>query len=372
MKVRYSYLQQQFADPEPIFKKIRQLLKNGSFTLGEDVKEFEKSFAALIGTKWAVGVGSGTDAIILALKAIGVSHDDEVITAANTFIATAGAINAVGAKPVFVDVTSYFTINPDQIERKITKKTKAIIPVHLTGEPCDMTPIMRIAEHHGIPVIEDACQAIGAAIDGKNVGTFGVAGCFSLHPLKNLNVWGDGGIIVTNNNEVSERLRLLRNHGLKNRDEIEILGYNSRLDSLQAIVGQWLINQVGEITIKRIANAATYSCALQNLQGEIFLPPRRPNAKRVFHLYQFEVKQRDMLYKYLNDSGIEAKIHYPISLHLQKPFREMGYREGDFPEAEKQARHVLSLPVDQYLSKEEILYVVQTIEKFCSKLKVAV
>lgn len=366
MKVRYSYLPQQFADTEEILEEIRKHLTSCQFTLGPEVTRFEKSFAALIGTKHAIGVGSGTDALKLALKAIGVGPGDEVITAANTFIATAGAINELGARPVFVDVTPYYTVDPKAVGRAITRKTKAILPVHLTGEPADMEALMALAQDRDLPVVEDACQAILATVGGKTAGTHGVAAGFSLHPLKNLNVWGDAGVVVTSSDAIDEKLRLLRNHGLKSRDEVAILGYNSRLDSIQAIVGNWLIGQTHSITEKRIANAGLYDEAFAEMADKVRLAPRRPGVRRVFHLYMIEVSEadRDPLHEHLNRNGVEAKIHYPIPLYRQEGLRHLGYRAGDFPETDRQAREVLTLPVDQHLTQEEIQYCVRTVKGF--------
>lgn len=365
MRVRYSYLPQQFAEPEEILAAIRAHLQTCHLTLGPEVGQFERAFASLIGTTFAIGVASGTDALALSLRALGIGHGDEVITAANTFIATVGAINAAGARPVLVDVTPAFTIDPDRIERAITARTKAVIPVHLTGEVADMEPILALARRRRLQVVEDACQAITASSRGRRAGAMGVLGAFSLHPLKNLNVWGDAGVIVTNDPALNERLRLLRNHGLKNRDEVEILGYNSRLDSIQAIVGNWLIRQVDDITNRRIANAAAYDAAFGDLDGEITVPPRRPDVRRVFHLYQLYARRRDALYRYLHANGIEAKIHYPIPLPLQPGLAHLGYRPGDFPETERQAASLITLPVDQHLSEEQIRYVIEVVREFC-------
>ena len=366
MKVRYSYLPQQFANPDEILDEMRRFLLTGQFTLGSDVEKFEKSFSKLIGTQEAVGVGSGTDALKLPLKALGIGQGDEVITAANTFIATAGAINEIGARPVFVDVTEYYTIDSSKIEAAITPKTKAIMPVHLTGEPADMTPIMELAKKYSLPVVEDACQSISAAIDGKNVGTWGVAAGFSLHPLKNLNVWGDAGLSVTSDPEMNRKLRLLRNHGMRNRDEIEIFGYNSRLDTLQAIVGNWIIKQTHAITENRIHNAAIYDAAFSKMDGKVRLAKRRKNARQVFHLYMFEVeaKHRDPMVRHLIANGVEAKVHYPIPLFLQDGLRHLGYRKGDFPETERQAREIVTLPVDQHLTREQLEYCIETVQSY--------
>ncbi|MBN1543049.1 DegT/DnrJ/EryC1/StrS family aminotransferase, partial [candidate division KSB1 bacterium] len=305
IKVEYSYLQQQFADPDPILESIKTVVATGDYTLGKPVQEFEEKFAALIGTRYAIGVNSGTDALFLSLKALEIGPGDEVITAPNTFIATVGAIVATGAKPVFVDVTQEFTLDPQLIESAITSRTKAIMPVHYAGHPADMTEIMEIAHRHGIQVIEDACQAIGAQVDGRTAGTYGAAAGFSLHPLKNLNVWGDSGIIVTDSKSVRDALHLLRNHGLCGRDEVKIFGYNSRLDSIQAVVGNHLIQRFEEITETRIKWAQTFDRALASIDA-ITLPPRRPNKRTVYHLYMIAVERRDELLVHLQQKGIEA------------------------------------------------------------------
>ncbi len=366
MKVRYSYLQQQFADPEEIFNEIRKLLQRGDFTLGAEVEKFEKSFARLIGTKYAIGVGSGTDALKLAMEAAGVGYGDEVITAANTFIATIGAIHELGARPVLVDATPYYTIDASKIEAAITPKTKAIMPVHFTGEVADMEPILAIAKKHNLVVIEDACQSISAAINDRNAGSMGLAAGFSLHPLKNLNVWGDAGVVVTNSEEIYNKVRLLRNHGMKNRDEIAIMGRNSRLDTLQAIVGNWLLPQTRFITDTRIANAAKYDARLSQMKEFVTIAPRRKNVRQVYHLYMFEVDPviRDRLVQFLLDNSVDAKVHYPIPLPLQEGLKQFGYKKGDFPLTERQAARVVSLPVDQHLNDEQINYALDMVEKF--------
>jgi dTDP-4-amino-4,6-dideoxygalactose transaminase len=366
MEVKYSYLEEQFKNPRAIFAAMEDVIKTGDYTLGKPVQEFEKRFADLVGAKYGIGVNSGTDALFLSLKAIGVSNGDEVITTPDTFIATVGAIVASGARPVFVDVTDEFNINPELIEKAVTPRTKALMPVHYAGNPADMDEIMTIAQKHQIPVIEDACQAISAAIDNKCVGTFGLTGCFSLHPLKNLNVWGDGGIIVTNSEEMRNRLILLRNHGLKNRDEVVIFGYNSRLDSLQAVVGNHLIKDIHKITETRIKWAQKFDLALSELQDFITIPKRRPNKRYVYHLYMIMVKDRDKLLSYLIENGIEAKIHYPIPLHLQPAAKSFGYKEGDFPVTESQCKSIITLPVHQHLTEEQIDYIIEKIKGFYS------
>ena len=243
MKVRYSYLPEQFADCEDLWKELRAFVRTGDFTLGAPLDRFERGFAQLIGVEYAIGVNSGTDAIKLALKVYGVGPGDEVITAANTFVATVGAIAEIGATPIFVDCDDTFCLDTSQLQGVIGEKTRAIVPVHFTGYVSNMPEVLAIASDHNLGVIEDACQSILGSIDGKNAGTWGHLGAFSLHPLKNLNVWSDGGVIVTNNTEYDRRLRLLRNHGLSDRDTVACLGYNSRLDTIQAVVGNWLLPQ---------------------------------------------------------------------------------------------------------------------------------
>ena len=362
-KVRYSYLPQQFADPSEILEELRRFIPTGDFTLGKPVGEFERRFADLIGTRHAIGVGSGTDSLKLGLKAVGIGHGDEVITTANTFIATVGAINEIGAKPVFVDCDDTFCMNVDQVEAAITPHTKAIMPVHLTGYMTDMRKLMPIAQKHGLPVVEDACQGILADIAGKRAGTWGAAGGFSLHPLKNLNVWADGGVIVTNDDAVADKLRLLRNHGLRNRDEIEILGYNSRLDSVQAIVGNWLIRQVHDITDKRIANAAYYDAAFAKIP-QVGIPPRPADCRRVFHIYIVFARDRDALFEHCVAKGVEAKVHYPIPLYLQKGLAHYGHKAGDFPVTDRHAREIISFPCDQHLERDQLDHVIETVAAF--------
>ncbi|MCZ6522860.1 MAG: DegT/DnrJ/EryC1/StrS family aminotransferase [Alphaproteobacteria bacterium] len=362
-RVRYSYLPQQFAEIDEIFDELRRFVPTGDFTLGKPLDEFERRFAELIGTRHAIGVGSGTDALKLSLKAIGIAPGDEVITAANTFIATVGAINEVGARPIFVDCDDSFCIDVDQVEAAIGPRTRAIMPVHFTGEMPDMATLAAIAEAHRLPLVEDACQGILAAFEGRNAGTWGVAAGFSLHPLKNLNVWGDAGVVVTSDDALDARLRLLRNHGLRNRDEIEILGYNSRLDSVQAIVGNWLIGDAALITARRIANAAYYDRRFDQIP-QIRVPPRRPQVRRVFHLYMVFAEERDALYDWCLARGVEAKIHYPIPLYLQEGLKHYGHKPGDFPVTDRHAREIISFPADQHLTREQQDLVTETVKSF--------
>jgi len=364
MKVSYSYLKEQFANPDAILNDIKKIIMEGDFTLGDELEKFENNFALKVSkTKYAIGVGSGTDALRLSLIALGIGQGDEVITAANTFYATAGAIATTGAKPVFVDVGEDYNINPKLIENAITPKTKAIIPVHIDGIPADIKQIMEIAKKHNLFVIEDACQALYAEIDGKKTGSFGITGCFSLHPLKNINVWGDGGIISTNNEEIRNKLLLLRNHGLINRDECEFYAYNCRLDTIQAVVGNHLIGDVDWITEQRRSNGKLYDFELSKIP-QITIPKRKENFTYVHHNYVIIVQNRDKLLNFLRENGIDAKVHYPIPLHLQKASAYLGYKKGDFPVAEYQSKHIISLPVHQHLTEEQKRYVIETVKEF--------
>ena len=362
-KVRYSYLPQQFADTTDIMAAIEKVVASGDFTLGKTVEEFEGKFGDLLNVKHAIGVASGTDALKIGLKALGVGHGDEVITAANTFVSTVGAINEVGAKPVLVDCNESYCIDADQIEAAITSRTKALLPVHLTGAMPDMVKITDLAERHNLKIVEDACQAILASYDGKTAGSWGQTAGFSLHPLKNLNVWGDGGVVVTNDDDIADRIRILRNNGIQGRDNVEMLGFNTRLDSIQAAVGNWLIGKTEAGTDQRIANARYYDDALKD-NPQITIPDRPQNLKQVYHIYQICAEDRDQCVRYCLDNGVEVKIHYPIPLYRQKALDFLGHKVGDFPNAERQAGEVMSLPADQYLSREEQDIAIDTINSF--------
>ena len=362
--INHNYLSKQFADYEDILQKIAQVVRKGDFTLGRAVDKFEQRFADIVGVKHAIGVGSGTDAIFLSLKAIGVKEGDEVITTPFTFYATIGAIVTAGARPVFADVGSDYNIDPGNIESCITDKTKAIVPVHWAGKPCDMDPIEEIASKHGIHIIEDSCHAITASYKGRAAGTYGTAGCFSMHPLKNLNVWGDGGIICTNDDEYANKLRLMRNHGLRDRDHCKIFAYNSRLDTIQAVVGDHLLDKLDHITQMRIRNAQYLDQGLAPIKG-VTIPPRdSENIRQVYHIYSLRFERRDELQKYLEDRGIDAKVHYPIPMHLQPAAAEFGHKRGDFPVAEAICDSVMSLPVHEFITKEQMDIMISAIREF--------
>ena len=366
MKVRYSYLKQQFSNCNDLWKDLKKFVNTGDFTLGKELLKFEKKFAKLIGTKYAVGVNSGTDAIKLSLKVIGIKPGDEVITAANTFVATVGAICELGAVPVFVDCDDSFCMNVSLVEKKITKKTKAIVPVHFTGYMTDMIKLNKISKKYKIPIVEDACQSILAEINKKKSGTWSDFGAFSLHPLKNINVWSDGGIIVTSNKKYYEHLKFLRNHGLIDRDNVKMCGYNSRLDTLQAVVGNWLIPSAKKIANQRISNANFYDKGLSKIK-QISIPPRLKNYKIVYHLYIVFAEKRDALLKFCLKKGIEAKIHYPVPMYRQKAMDFLNYKKGDFPVTDKHAKSIISFPCDQHLSKKQMNYIISCVKSFYSQ-----
>jgi len=350
---------------DAIFQTFKKVFEKSQFVLGEEVAEFEKVYAHYAGCDYGVGLNSGTDALLLALRVFGIGEGDEVITAANSFIGTAGAIALAGARPVFVDIDRDYNIDPKLIETKITKKTKAIIPVHLTGNPCKMDEIGAIAKKHNLKIIEDAAQAIGAEYKGKRVGSFGEFGCFSLHPLKNLHVWGDGGLITTNSKELSESIRKQRNHGLKNRDESDFFSYNSRLDTLQAVVGLASMELLEETTQKRAQHAKIYDERLTGISEHLNCPIiDRENTKPIYHLYVVAATNRDKLQAYLFKNGIETKVHYPIPIHLQNAASYLGYKKGDLPVTEELADKILSLPIRENLTEEQIHRVCDTIESF--------
>lgn len=367
MRVPFSYLDRQFADVDAYLSDVRALVVSGDFTLGEALGEFEGRFARMSGLPHAIGVGSGTDALILPLELLGIGPGDEVITAANTFIATVGAIAMAGATPVFVDNDDGYVMDAEKIEAAITPRTKAILPVHYSGNVADMPRIGEIARKHGLLIVEDACQAIHATRDGLPVGSWSAAAAFSLHPLKNLNVWGDAGMVVTRSPELAEKLRLYRNHGMLNRDEYAFYGHNSRLDTLQAVIGNRLIGQTEFITNAKIANAKRYDDAFADLAPHVRVPKRLSNVKHVYHLYMLRAERRDELLAFLKDRGVEAKVHYPIPMHLQPAARHLGYRAGDFPVAEADSRSVITLPAHQHLTDAELEYTVRAVREFYGK-----
>jgi dTDP-4-amino-4,6-dideoxygalactose transaminase len=335
-----------------LLEAVGRVLDHGQFVLGPEVEEFERRFAELCGTRHAAAVGTGTDALVLGLRALGIGAGDEVITAPNSFVASASAIALVGARPVFVDVGEDYNLDPDLLEAAVTPRTRAVLPVHLTGRPARMDAILEIARAHGLAVVEDAAQAVLAELGGRRVGSFGDVGCFSLHPLKTLNAIGDGGVVTTDDDGVADRLRLLRNIGLQTRDDAVLWGANSRLDTVQAAVLLVKLRHVEEWTAARRAHAAAYAEALEGVPG-IEVPRERPDERSVYHTYVIQADDRDGLRARLAERGIGTAIHYPVPIHLQTTAAGLGYTAGSFPVAERQARRILSLPVYPELSEAQ-------------------
>ncbi|MDB5239106.1 MAG: WecE [Candidatus Parcubacteria bacterium] len=340
---------------------MKRVADSGHYVLGPEVKAFEASFAGYIGTKDAIGVANGLEALQVALLALGIGPGDEVITTPISAVATALAITAVGAKPIFVDIDDFYHIDMQKIEDAMTPKTRAVIPVHLYGQPIDMDQLMKLAKDRGIQVIEDCCQAHGAAFGGKKVGSFGVFGCFSFYPTKNLGGIGDGGIITTSDPALSEKCRALRNYGQKNRYEHETRGINSRLDELQAAILSVKLKSLDTNNARRAEIAAKYMKSLKNIPG-ITLPKIRKNVSHAFHLFVIEAEKRDGLQSLLKDAGIDTLIHYPIPIHKQKCFAE--YNALRLPVAEDKVKHILSLPMHPYLQDAEIDYICNQIASF--------
>jgi len=349
---------------DEIDEAIQNVLNNTSFIMGEELKKFEEEFARFCDVKYGIGVANGSDALILALRACGIGEGDEVITVPNTFIATTEAITHVGGKIVFVDIDpKTYTIDVSKIEEKITEKKKAIIPVHLYGQPADMGPIMELAKKHNIKIIEDAAQAHGAAYKGKKVGSIGDAGCFSFYPGKNLGAYGDAGMVVTNSEEIAEKIKLLRNHGrIIKKYEHEIEGYSSRLDNLQAAILRMKLRHLNKWNESRRKNAKRYNELLSNVSG-IITPYEADYAKHVYHLYVIRTENRDKLREELKSKGVVTGIHYPIPLHLQPAYKYLGYKEGDFSITERASQEILSLPMFAELTDEQIGEIVKLIKK---------
>lgn len=339
------------------------VIENSSFIMGEEVGEFEKEFAASHKAEFAVGVSSGTSALFLALLGLDIGRGDEVITVANTFIATAEAVSQVGAVPVFVDIEEdNYNIDPRKIKDKITKKTKAIIPVHLYGHPADMDKINAVAKEYKLKVVEDAAQAHLSEYKNKFVGTLSDASCFSFFPGKNLGAYGDGGMVLTKTKELAEKISILRNHGRLEKYEHLTVGYNERLDTLQAAVLRVKLKYLAGWTKKRRQNAALYTRFFENVVG-VVAPKESGFAKSSWHLYVIRTDKRDKVKKFLEENKIQCGIHYPLPLHLQPAYKHLGYKKGDFPVTEDYSRKILSLPMFPELTEDEIRLVAETVKK---------
>jgi dTDP-4-amino-4,6-dideoxygalactose transaminase len=349
-----------------LMEAVGAVLSHGKFVLGEEVETFEKDFAKLCRVRFAIGVNSGTDALVLALRALGIGPGDEVITVPNSFVASTSCIRLVGAKPVFVDVRDDYNLDPGQLERAITRNTKVILPIHLTGRPADMKPIMDIAQSCDLHVIEDCAQAVMAEYNSQCVGSFGTFGCFSLHPLKTLNACGDGGVLTTNDESLCEKLKVLRNLGLRTRDDCVEWSGNSRLDTLQAAILLVKMKYLQAWTEKRRAHAAFYQTALKNMV-EVHAPADQPHEKSVYHTFVVQADNRDELKACLLKHGVETAIHYPVPVHFHKAAANLGCKPGSFPVAERQAARILSLPVHQGLAPDQLAHVIQVIKAFYKK-----
>lgn len=368
MRVRYSYLDDQFGRvADELLAELKPLIQSGEFTLGPFVERFERQFADYIGVKHAIGTNTGTGALILCLKALGIGPGDEVISVPNTFIATVGAIVAVGARPVFVDCDERYQIDPDLIEAAITSRTKAIMPVHWAGCPPDITRIVAIADRCGVAVVEDACPAVGASVHGRKAGSFGTVSAFSMHPLKPLNVAGDGGVVVTDDDQIAAWLRLYRNHGLSDRDHVDMWGINERLQPFQAVVGMRVLSGIEDIIERRNRNARALDESLAPLAEFIVTPARTEGYREAYQLYLAKATRRDELLAFLVDRGIECKVHYPIPIHLQKCAQGLGYKRGDFPVAERQASEVITIPSHQHLDLTHVEYVGEAVRDFYAR-----
>lgn len=346
---------------EDLLGAVDRVCQSGAYVLGEDVKRFEEQMAAYCGTTHALGVANGADALMLSLKALGVGPGDEVITAPNSFIASAWTIAAVGATPVFADVGEDLNIDPVRVEAAITPRTRAVMPVHLTGRPARMAELLDICQRHGLWLVEDAAQSIGARYQSRRTGSFGTTGCFSLHPLKNLHGYGDGGVITTNDHDLWARMSKLRNHGLRNRDECEMWGYNSRLDSIQAAMLLVKLPHLDSWNERCRAIATRYREAFAPYMS---VPLDRSDEEPVYHRFIVQVDERERLMRFLDDHGVETRVNYPIPIHLQPIGRQLGFKEGDFPVAERQAKRIMSIPLYPELSDDEVGFVIDRVERF--------
>ena len=349
---------------EELSEVFDRVLRDSTFVLGPEVQRFEQEFAAYTGTAHCVAVNTGTAALHLVLAAMGVGPGDEVITVPHTFIATAEAISAVGARPVFVDIDPVsFTMDPTLLEAAITPRTRAIIPVDLYGQVADMDPILEIADRRGVPVVEDACQAHGAEYKGRKAGSFGVAGCFSFYPGKNLGACGEGGAVTTNDATLAANIRMWRDHGSSRRYEHVFPGLNMRMEGLQGGILSVKLKYLDRRNDQRRCAAASYTAAL--VGSGIATPAEMPYGRHVYHLYVVQSDNRDALRQQLADAGIESGLHYPVPLHLQQAYHSLGYKEGDFPVTEKVKGRILSLPMYPGIQTDAVERVAAELRESC-------
>ena len=347
---------------EEVHRALDAVMEKAAFVLGDAVRDFEAAFAARHGVKHCVAVSSGTSALHAALVAMGIGPGDEVVVPANTFIATAEAVSHCGATPRFADVgEDDYCLDPASLESAITARTKAVIPVHLYGQPAEMDEIVRVAERHGLEILEDCSQAHDAEYRGRKVGTFGRAAAFSFYPSKNLGAYGEAGAVLTNDPALAEKVRMLRDHGGRKKYHHEFVGYNYRMDGFQGAVLGVKLRYLAEWTERRRRAAARYRELLDGLP--VRLPREKPHVRHVYHLFVIRVAERDRVAAALNDKGIATGVHYPIPLHLSEAYRELGYREGDFPVAEAASKEILSLPIYPELTDEQMDYVAKCLKE---------
>lgn len=345
-----------------IDQAIRGVLESGWFILGDNVRSFEQEFSEYCGASFGIGLASGTDALQFGLRACGIGEGDEVITAANSAFATATAISWTGAKPVFSDIDDTYTIDVAKIEEKVTARTKAVVPVHLYGQPADLGALVEIAKKHDLKIIEDACQAHGAEYNGKKVGSVGDVGCFSFYPTKNLGAYGDGGMAITSHEDIAEKLRLLRDYGQVSRYDHRVKGYNSRLDELQAAILRVKLRKLDEWNVKRRQHAKLYDELLGS--ASVVTPIVRDDVLHAYHLYVVRSPYRDQLRQWLKENGVATDIHYPVPIHLQPAYSELGMERGSLPLTEQYAAEILSLPMYPELTRDEIKRCAEIIRSF--------
>lgn len=363
MKVKCNVLDRQFFQYQQEYEEAAlRVLRSGWYVLGNEVKQFEEEFAAFTGRKYCVGLNSGLDALIMSVRALGISQGDEVIVQANTYIATVLGITENGAIPVFVEPDECYNIDADKIEVAITDKTKAIMVVHLYGQASNMGKIMGISKKYNLPVIEDCAQSHGACFDGKMTGLFGISGCFSFYPTKNLGAFGDAGAIVTDDKDFADKVRMMRNYGSRIKYYNEIEGLNSRLDEMQAALLRVKLQHIKELNQERVVLAERYTKGITN--EYIVKPEIRNGANSIFHQYVIRCKDRSNLQKYLEEQGIQTQIHYPVPPHLAECYERLGHKRGDYPITEQYANEVLSLPIYTGMTWEEQDYVIEKLNTF--------
>ena len=363
MKVECNVLDRQFNAYQTEYEAAAlHVLRSGWYVLGKEMEQFEKNFASFTGAKYCIGLNSGLDALILGIRALEIGPGDEVIVPANTYIASVMGITENGATPVFIEPDEYYNIDTSKIEKAVTLKTKAILPVHLYGQACNMPAIQKIAEKYNLFVIEDCAQSHGSCFDNKMTGTFGDVGCFSFYPTKNLGAFGDGGAVITSNSKIAEKIQMMRNYGSKVKYHNEVEGVNSRLDEIQAALLSVKLTHLKELTDERLKIADRYLTEIEN--PNLILPETRKGADHVYHQFVVRCTKRNDFQKHLSDRGIKTLIHYPIPPHLAECYAYLGYKLGDFPITEQYSDEIVSLPMYNGMTDEEIDYVVRVLNNY--------